>query len=236
MSGFWNFCDANALALSGEEKGLIAQTFTFEAVSSGVQISSENPVFFHLQGQTTKSESPEISYEFTTTGTHKLEAELKTPEGKLYASKEIQVFDQQILYIGEENESFNFGFEEQLNAAGYLLKKISPAQAESDESTSAFLLSDILIINEKNFQNHLQKYINIKKASPNQLSKKIILLTPAKQNLLKRSLAQYATDLETDELSIVNPLHLMNLLSDLGLGKPYQEQGYATSFTRNNES
>lgn len=228
--------EANSLELSGASEGLLFQPLYFEAISSGVQISSENPVFFHLQGQTTKSDSSEISYELTKTGTIQLEAELKSPEGKLFAQKAIKIFEKQILYIGEENESFNFGFEEQLNTAGYLLKKMSPAQAESEESNSAFLLSDILIINEKHFQKYLQKYISIKKASPNPLSKKIILLTNAKQNLLKRSLAQYASALENDELSIVNPLHLMNLLSDLGLGNAYQEQGYATSFRRNNES
>lgn len=232
----FNTGNAGSLLLSGNEKGLINQVMNYEAIVSGASISRESPIFFHLQGQTTKQESNQIDYTFTQTGVISLQAELKANGELLKAEKKIQIFDKQILYIWEENESFSFGFEDQLNSAGYLLKKITPNQIEENESNLAFSLSDILIINEKNFQSYLEKYIAIKKASPTPLSKKIILLTNSNQKLLKRRLAQYASQLGNDEISIISPLHFMNLLSDLSLGKEYQEQGYSTSFIRNNES
>lgn len=215
---------------------LINQPLHYEAIVSGAETSASNPIYFHLKGQTIKQETGAIDYTFTQTGNIMLQAELKTPDQNLKAQKEIRIFDKQILYIGEEHESFSFGFEEQLNTAGYLLKKLLPSQTEENETNLAFSLSDILIINEKNFQNYLEKYIAIKKASPTPLSKKIILLTDTNQTLLRRSLAQYANALESDEISIISPLHLMNLLSDLSLNKAYQQQGYSTTFMRNNES
>lgn len=225
-----------SLELSGTNTGLINQPLNYEAIVTGAEISSTYPIYFHLKGQTTKQETKTIDYTFTQTGSFKLQAELKTPDQNLKAEKKIQIFDKQILYIGEEHETFSFGFEEQLNTAGFLLKKLPPNQAEESETNLAFSLSNILIINEKNFQSYLEKYIAIKKASPTPLSKKIILLTNTNQTLLKRSLAQYASVLENDEISIISPLHFMNLLSDLSLHKAYQEQGYSTTFMRNNES
>lgn len=71
----------------------------YEAILSGASISSESPIFFHLQGQTTKQESNQIDYTFTQTGVVSLQAELKANGEILKAEKKIQIFDKQILYI-----------------------------------------------------------------------------------------------------------------------------------------
>lgn len=228
-----NSCEDH-FEITGATQGLVDQTYLYQFTSSGTQLSPDSSVTFRLDGKKLSDAGISIQQSFHQTGHYLLSAELVNSSCNTKIELPITIYEKQILYIGEESDFLNFWFEEELNKAGYLFSAIFPKKIENPDNQDnlAFNQADILIINDKNFQSYLEKYITIKKNSTTPLRKNIILITDVNQNLLKRSLAQYAQDLENDPISIINPLHFMNLLSDLSLEKPYLEQGYTTSFTR----
>lgn len=99
------------------------------------------------------------------------------------------------------------------------------------ETPIPFASADLVIINDKEFQSLLEKYLLIKQASTTPIEKQIIIITESNTRLLKRRLAQYAHSLTNDRISIIAPSHLMNLLSDLALGKDYQDEPYSIQFS-----
>lgn len=227
--------------LSWTTQGIINQNYTYELISSWESLSTDSLISFSLSNKKLSNTSAKsLQHTFSQTGSYTLKTHIKTPSCEHQIELPINIYDRQILYIGENSDFLNFWFEEQLNAAGFLFTK--KLTKNTDTTNNEFITANellhtpMLIINDENFLPHLHTYINLKKASPNLPQKQIMLLTNTNQKLLKRSLSQYAQSLENDQLNIISPLHFMNLLSDIALNKEYLEAPYITHFTRSLES
>lgn len=225
--------------LSGTNHGFLDTSYTYEVISHDTDISlNEYQIHYMLNGQKLHTKGSSWEVYFDSIGKHTLQAIISHQGEKQILEKNIAIYDKQILYIGEESEFLNFGFEEKLNSTWYLLSLIQPKKFDLNEfpQLNQYIInSEIIIIHEKNFQPYLDKYIELKKNTTHPLTKQIILITDANQNLLKRSIAHYTPHMKDDEISIIRPIHLMNFLADLSLGTSYTGQSYSTSFQTNNQ-
>ena len=228
---FWGvFAQENCppLLLTGTVKTLINEPYRYELLEQGNEFSGAEISFF-ADGKKLITEGLSITQSFSTAGEHRLKVKVKTEECQTEQEITIQSYEKQILYLGEYSDFLHFGFEEELNKTGFLLTMISKNQYA--ETPIPFASADLVIINDKEFQSLLEKYLLIKQASTTPIEKQIIIITESNTRLLKRRLAQYAHSLTNDRISIIAPSHLMNLLSDLALGKDYQDEPYSIQFS-----
>lgn len=216
------------LLFTGVVKTLINEPYRYELLEQGNEFSGAE-ISFWKEGKKLTSDGLSITQSFSSPGKHSLKVKVKTEECKAEQEITIQTYEKQILYLGEASDFLHFGFEEELNKTGFLLTMIGKEQHA--ELPIPFASADLIIINDKEFQSLLEKYLLIKQASTAPLEKPIIIITESNTKLLKRRLAQYAQSLTNDRISIIAPSHLMNLLSDLALGKDYQDEPYSTQFS-----
>lgn len=188
---------------------------------------------FFLDGNRVSEESLTYSKQFEQTGNFELLAKVQRNECEQTLNTSIAIYEKNLLYLGAELEFLHFGFEEELNKAGYLFSKIFTTENEkkADEEHLAFNSAQIIIINDKKIQNYLEKYIALKRSNPSPTAKNLVIATSANPILLRRSFAQYAEDLENDIITIIKPTNLINLISDLSLGKDFTKQEYCTQFS-----
>ena len=231
--------DCNDLfTLTGAQSWLVGYTNTYELLWNKKDFSAISEARFRIDWKIVENTGFTLQHTFTTTGSHTVWVQLTTPLCTWSSETQVSIFEKQILYIGNDTDFLNFWFEKELNKAGYLLTKNLTKKSDSIEAQdlSGLGSAETIIIHEKNFRSYLEKYIAIKKLSPTPLSKKIVIITDANKNLIKRSLSQYAQALESDQISIINPLHFLNFLSDLSLQKDYTQQGYTTEFNKTEDS
>ena len=200
--------------LTGPTAWLLGYTTNYELLRAREDFSQISKTNFKIDWKTVENTGFTLQHTFTTTGSHTVWVQLTTPLCTWSRETQVSIFEKQILYIGNDTDFLNFWFEEELNKAGYLLTKNLTKKSDSIETQdlSALGSAETIIIHEKNFRSYLEKYIAIKKISPTPLSKKIVIITDANKNLIKRSLSQYAQALENDQISIINPLHFLIFL------------------------
>ena len=180
--------------LTGPTAWLLGYTTNYELLRTREDFSQISKTNFKIDWKTVENTGFTLQHTFTTTGSHTVWVQLTTPLCTWSSETQISIFEKQILYIGNDTDFLNFWFEEELNKAGYLLTKNLTKKSDSIETQdlSALGSAETIIIHEKNFRSYLEKYIAVKKLSPTPLSKKIVIITDANKNLIKRSLSQYA--------------------------------------------
>lgn len=220
--------------LTGVQQALINQEISFQVHSYLTWELQEDQVNYLIdkksvhQGKqrTTKFESP---WNFTVI------AHIKTPECKGILEHPITIYDKHLVYLGLDSDFSHFWFEETLNKKGYFFTTLFTDKNQKTEFNllEPFTTADVVIINDKDFQMYLEQYLTIKKTNLLKLKKQFIIVTDINTHLLKRSLAQYAKSLADDSISTISSDRLINLLSDLSLGKEYTQQAYITQFSWN---
>lgn len=93
--------------LTGTEKGLINQLYTYEITTSGAAISGEMVSFF-LGGKSLTASGNRVQHQFTQTGTALLEAKIQSTVCEITLEKSITLYEKNILYLGEDSDFLQF--------------------------------------------------------------------------------------------------------------------------------
>ncbi len=220
--------------LIGPQGGLIDQELHYEIKLPQALEEEKAKVRFFLDGNRISETWLNYSTHFEHTGHFELLAKIQQDDCERSLNTSIAIYEKNLLYLWTEPEFLHFWFEEELNKAGYLFSKIFTSSNEETANESehiAFNSAHTIIINDKNFQNYLEKYITLKRSNQSAPAKNLIIATSANPILLRRSFAQYAQDLENDTITIISPSNLINLISDLSLEKDFAAQEYSTQFS-----
>ena len=147
-----------------------------------------------------------------------------------------------IIYIGEQWEEFDLGFQTNFDKQKVLLKEIfledSNSFSEEDiqnkitENISDLQSSTTLIINTSKFEVLLQILGKMEVSDDLNLQEKTIyLVTDSNKFFLKRMLAKYIKPLEISRIYTLSQDKLLNFLSTLSLGKITNKEEYITPFS-----
>jgi len=147
-----------------------------------------------------------------------------------------------IIYIGEQWEEFDLGFQTNFDKQKILLKEIfledgnsfseEEIQNKITENISDLQSSAMLIINTSKFEVLLQILGKMQVSDDLNLQEKTIyLVTDSNRFFLKRMLAKYIKPLEISRIYTLSQDKLLNFLSTLSLGKITNEEQYITPFS-----
>ncbi len=147
-----------------------------------------------------------------------------------------------IIYIGEQWEEFDLGFQTNFDKQKILLKEIfledgnsfseEEIQNKITENISDLQSSAMLIINTSKFEVLLQILGKMQVSDDLNLQEKTIyLVTDSNKFFLKRMLAKYIKPLEISRIYTLSQDKLLNFLSTLSLGKITNEEQYITPFS-----
>jgi hypothetical protein len=146
------------------------------------------------------------------------------------------------MYIGEQGEEFDLGFQQNFDKQKTLLQEIFISDnttfseeeilAKIKNNISDIKTSNVLIINTSKFDVLLQLLAQIHVSDNlNFKDKTIYLVTNSNKFFLKRILAKYIKPIEISKIYTLPEDKLLNFLSTLSLGKITNEETYITSFS-----
>ncbi len=147
-----------------------------------------------------------------------------------------------IIYLWEQWEEFDLGFQQNFDKQKILLQEIfiSENKSFSEEELSNKILDNLeeikkantLIINTANFDILFQSLGKIDAITPLNLEwKTIYLVTNSNKFFLKRTLAKQIKSIKTEKIYTLSQSKLLNFLSTLSLGKIDNNEDYITSFS-----
>lgn len=147
-----------------------------------------------------------------------------------------------IIYIGEQWDEFDMGFQQNLDKQRTLLQEIFISENKnfSEEEIANKIISNVpdikdtqtLIINTSKFDVLLQLLGKINASENLNLKEKTIyLITNSNRFFLKRTLAKYIHPLEINKVYTLSQDKLLNFLSTLSLGKVTNNEEYITPFS-----
>lgn len=102
-----NSCEDH-FEITGATQGLVDQTYLYQFISSGTQLSPDSSVTFRLDGKKLSDAGISIQQSFHQTGHYLLSAELVNSSCNTKIELPITIYEKQILYIGEESDFLNF--------------------------------------------------------------------------------------------------------------------------------
>lgn len=147
-----------------------------------------------------------------------------------------------IIYLGEEGEEFDLGFQQNFDKQQILLEEIfiSDNKNFSEEEISNKIIDNIthiqkskmLIINTAKFDVLLQLLGKVQSShNLNLKNKTIYLVTNSNKFFLKRMLAKYIRPIEITKIYTLPQDKLLNLISTLSLDKINNHEEYLTPFS-----
>ncbi|MFA6256003.1 MAG: 7TM domain-containing protein [Candidatus Absconditabacterales bacterium] len=147
-----------------------------------------------------------------------------------------------IIYLGEEGEEFDLGFQQNFDKQKTLLQEIFISDnanfSEEEilnkitENVASIQSSKILIINTSKFDVLLQLLGKLHTSNNlNLKGKTIYLVTNSNKFFLKRILAKYIKPIEITKIYTLSQDKLLNFLSTLSLNKITNQEQYITPFS-----
>ncbi len=146
-----------------------------------------------------------------------------------------------IIYIGEQWDAFDLGFQQNLDKKRMLLQEIfiSEKNFSEDEITNKIMSNineiqetNTLIINTSKFDVLLQLFDKIQDTNNlNLQDKTIYLITNSNKFFLKRTLAKYVQPLAISKVYTLSQDKFLNFLSSLSMGKITNNEEYITPFS-----
>ncbi len=147
-----------------------------------------------------------------------------------------------IIYLGEQGEEFDLGFQQNFDKQKILLQEIfiSDNKNFSEEDILSKIMdnltdiqaSKVLIINTSKFDTLLQILGELHSSNDlNLQDKTIYLVTNSNRFFLKRILAKYIKPIEITKIYTLSQGKLLNFLSTLSLGKITNQESYITPFS-----
>ena len=146
------------------------------------------------------------------------------------------------MYIGEQGEEFDLGFQQNFDKQKTLLEEIFISDNKNfsedeilnkiKDNIAAIQASTTLIINTSNFDVLLQLLAKVHVSDNlNFKDKTIYLITNSNKFFLKRILAKYIKPIEINKIYTISQDKLLNFLSTLSLGKITNEESYISPFS-----
>lgn len=147
-----------------------------------------------------------------------------------------------IVYIGEQWDEFDLGFQQNFDKQKVLLLELFVSDNKSfpeedilnriNENIEEIQKTDTLIINTANFDILFQLLGKINTTTPLELNNKTIyLITNSNKYFLKRTLAKQIKSIEIDKIYTISKSKLLNFLSSLSLDKITNEEEYIVPFS-----
>ena len=228
--------------LNGPSTALVGETLTYTVISN-IDQTNAIPISYRLQVKdegsiVQKTQDSSIQITFWELGSLLLSAEIQRGECTYHIEKDLNIFQNSILYIGDKEDAFQLGFDQNFAEKWTYLDLIFLDSNEGDikgilgKSLRNLNNASTIIIKSNLFDEILSAYTElIKQELVLPTPKTIYIVSNSNQSFLNRVLSVFVQSLGEQQLATVKQSDFLNFLSALSLSEREAEHESVAGFS-----